>query len=166
MTNLQVKGDRVYIKQGVHHYPALSSSSQNLLRERRSDDPTMRRSCFCLCAPKLWNKQPKSLRTITTLNAFKSSFKTYLYKKSSNDYNELWLLITYEQWGLWWMIDMNNENCDIWLFMKYDNCDDLLFMNNENCTIIMCFNAVFNVYPCVMLKCVKSLEPRDEALYK
>ena len=64
------------------------------------------------------------------------------------------------------MIDMNNENCAIWLFMNYENCDDLLFMNNENCTIIMCFNDVLYVYPCVMLKCVKRLEPRDEALYK
>jgi len=66
-----------------------SSSSQNLLRERRSKLKRCGDRAFAVCAPKLWNKLPESLHTITTLNAVKSILKTYIYKDSFNEYNEL-----------------------------------------------------------------------------
>lgn len=77
-----------YIKDLVCLYRpsrSLRSSSKNLLRPP-SKGNTMYYSdrAFCSAAPSLWNNLPDHVRLASSVNQFKSSLKTHLFKKAYN----------------------------------------------------------------------------------
>ena len=59
---------------------ALRSGSQDLLVEPSFKLKTFGGRSFVTVAPRLWNKLPHHLRSITTLQAFKTGLKTFLFK--------------------------------------------------------------------------------------
>jgi hypothetical protein len=78
-------GDKspVYIKNLVHlHQPTRSLRSQIALSldVPRTKTATYGNRAFQVTAPILWNKLPDSLKSIPTLNGFKSSLNTYLFR--------------------------------------------------------------------------------------
>ena len=66
------------------HLRHLRSNSAPLLDIPRFRSARFGNRAFSLCAPKLWNSLPNTLRSISTLSTFKSQLKTYLFKKAFN----------------------------------------------------------------------------------
>ena len=62
----------------------LRSTSQMLLKERVAKKRSCGDRAFSVCAPKLWNKLPSSIRNIQNLNSFKTALKSYLFKEAFN----------------------------------------------------------------------------------
>jgi hypothetical protein len=58
----------------------LRSSCANSLVEPRSSMKTYGDRSFGVAGPRLWNRLPSSVKDSTSVNAFKKSLKTYLYK--------------------------------------------------------------------------------------
>jgi len=58
----------------------LRSEDTNLL-QRINAHTSMGRRAFKIAAPTLWNHLPLHLRTVTSLNSFKSNLKTFLFQK-------------------------------------------------------------------------------------
>ena len=55
----------------------------NLLVQPRVNTATANRG-FSVAAPRIWNSLPMSVRATPTLNAFKSSLKTFLFSNNLN----------------------------------------------------------------------------------
>ena len=60
----------------------LRSSSQDLLVEPKARLKTYGERAFSVCAPKLWNKLPSSVRNSASVDTFKTSLKTYMFSKA------------------------------------------------------------------------------------
>ena len=60
---------------------SLRSSSLNLLTEKCSKLKWSGDRAFSICGPKLWNELPESIRTCQSLDIFKTSVKTYLFRQ-------------------------------------------------------------------------------------
>ena len=58
----------------------LRSSNENLLHIPRTKNVTHGDSCFQVAAPRLWNNLPCALRRVNSLDTFKNSLKTHLFK--------------------------------------------------------------------------------------
>ena len=56
------------------------SNSQELLNIPRSRTKTYGDRAFSVAGPRLWNELPLDIRTISDVNAFKRSLKTYLFR--------------------------------------------------------------------------------------
>ena len=73
-----------YLQELLNRYEPLrrlrSSSDKWRFAIRRYNQETYGRRAFATMAPKLWNKLPLELRSISKSNIFKSSLKTYLFK--------------------------------------------------------------------------------------
>ena len=59
----------------------LRSSSQKLLKEVKTKTKTIDCRAFSSAAPSIWNSLPLNIRDSISVNTFKKSLKTYLYKK-------------------------------------------------------------------------------------
>ena len=59
----------------------LRSSSKNLLKEKKTNTKTIGCRAFSSAAPSIWNNLPLNIRNSTSVDTFKKSLKTYLYKK-------------------------------------------------------------------------------------
>lgn len=66
----------------VRYQPSrrLRSGSKNLLSVKSSKSKLGSRA-FSVNAPAIWNSLPDALRDISTITRFKSSLKTYLFRK-------------------------------------------------------------------------------------
>ena len=62
----------------------LRSSDKNLLVEKRANLKAYGDRSFSVVAPQLWNKLPQDLRSCDSLEQFKRSLKTYLFKQCFN----------------------------------------------------------------------------------
>ena len=62
----------------------LRSGQQRLLKVPPTKLRTFGDRAFCFIAPKLWNKLPIHLRTITSLEVFKHELKTHLFMEHYN----------------------------------------------------------------------------------
>ena len=75
-----------YLQELLNRYEPLgrlrSSSDKWRFAIRRYSQETYRRRAFAIMAPKLWNKLPLELRSISKSNIFKSNLKTYLFKQA------------------------------------------------------------------------------------
>ena len=60
----------------------LRSSSQYLLVEPKARLKTYGERAFSVCAPKLWNKLPPSVRDCDNVDTFKTKLKTYMFSKA------------------------------------------------------------------------------------
>ena len=73
-----------YLQELLNRYEPLrrlrSSSDKWRFAIRRYNQETYGRRAFAIMAPKLWNKLPLELRSISKSNIFKSSLKTYPLK--------------------------------------------------------------------------------------
>ena len=58
----------------------LCSSSQNFLAVPRTKLKTYGDRAFSTAAPRLWNQLPPELRSVTSVDQFRSQLKTYLFK--------------------------------------------------------------------------------------
>ena len=58
----------------------LRSSSQNFLAVPRTRLKTYGDRAFSAVAPRLWNQLPPELRSVTSVDQFRSQLKTYLFK--------------------------------------------------------------------------------------
>ena len=58
----------------------LRSSSQNFLAVPRTRLKTYGDRAFSAAAPRLWNQLPPELRSVTSVDQFRSQLKTYLFK--------------------------------------------------------------------------------------
>ena len=58
----------------------LRSSSQNFLTVPRTRVKTYGDRAFSAAAPRLWNQLPPELRSVTSVDQFRSQLKTYLFK--------------------------------------------------------------------------------------
>ena len=58
----------------------LRSSSQNFLAVPRTRLKTYGDRAFSTAAPRLWNQLPPELRSVTSVDQFRSQLKTYLFK--------------------------------------------------------------------------------------
>ena len=82
----------VYLSELLEFYTpprCLRSSAQRLLRERRSKLKRSGDRAFATAAPKLWNSLPEDMRKIKTLDSFKTSLKTHLYREAFKNLTEL-----------------------------------------------------------------------------
>ena len=73
-----------YITNLLHLYTPnrlLRSSSKFLLQVPKSNLKTYGDRAFSVCAPKLWNCLPSYIRRRSSVSTFKSSLKTYLFKR-------------------------------------------------------------------------------------
>ena len=75
------------------HGRALRSSNQLLLEVPRSKFKHWGDRAFSIAAPRLWNKLPCNLRTISDLGLFKSRLKTYLFRMAFNTHSVVTLFI-------------------------------------------------------------------------
>ncbi len=66
------------------HNRALVSSNQLMLEVLRSRCKLWGDRAFAVAAPKLWNKLPSDIHTITDPALFKSKLKTYLFRMAFN----------------------------------------------------------------------------------
>ena len=64
---------------------SLRSSSLNLLKQPPSRLKSYGDRAFSVCGPRLWNSLPSDVRSCTTLDHFKTSLKTYLFKQAYCD---------------------------------------------------------------------------------
>ena len=73
-----------YLQELLNRYEPLrrlrSSGDKWRFAIRRYSQETYGRRAFAIMAPKLWNKLPLELRSISKSNIFKSNLKTYLFK--------------------------------------------------------------------------------------
>ena len=60
----------------------LRSSNKNLLKIPKSKLVSCGDKSFTVAAPKLWNSLPLELRSMSSVTAFKSNLKTYLFRKA------------------------------------------------------------------------------------
>ena len=58
----------------------LCSSSQNFLAVPRTRLKTYGDRAFSTAAPRLWNQLPPELRSVTSVDQFRTQLKTYLFK--------------------------------------------------------------------------------------
>ena len=58
----------------------LRSSSQNFLAVPRTRLKTYGDRAFSVAAPRLWNQLPPELRSVTSVDQFRTQLKTYLFK--------------------------------------------------------------------------------------
>ena len=73
-----------YICELLHQYQptrSLRSSTRHLLSVPRSHTTTYGDRAFSVSAPKLWNSLSIEIRLSTSLNSFKTSLKTFLFKQ-------------------------------------------------------------------------------------
>ena len=73
-----------YICELLHQYQltrSLGSSTRNLLSVPRTHTTTYGDRAFSVSAPKLWNSLPIEISLSTSLNSFKTSLKTFLFKQ-------------------------------------------------------------------------------------
>ena len=74
-----------YLQELLNRYEPLrrlrSSSDKWRFAMRRYSQETYGRRAFAIMAPKLWNKLPLELRSISKSNIFKSNLKTYILNK-------------------------------------------------------------------------------------
>ncbi|KAG5268003.1 hypothetical protein AALO_G00228360 [Alosa alosa] len=66
------------------HNRSLRSSNQLVLEVPRSRYKRWGEQAFAVLAPKLWNKLPPDIRTITDIGLFKSKLKTHLFRMAFN----------------------------------------------------------------------------------
>ena len=66
----------------VPNISSLRSSDQCLLRVPRSSLKTCGDRSFVFAAPKLWNSLPLQVKTAHTVNVFKNSLKSHLFRKA------------------------------------------------------------------------------------
>ena len=59
---------------------SLRSADKGLLCEKRAKTKTYGERAFSICAPKLWNKLPEDLRSVNSLDSFKSNLKTHMFR--------------------------------------------------------------------------------------
>ena len=72
-----------YLSDLLHYHNSprlLRSSFQNLLAVPKSRLKTYGDRAFSVVAPRLWNKLPLELRSVTSVDQFKTQLKTYLFK--------------------------------------------------------------------------------------
>ena len=72
----------VYLQEILQPYKPkrnLRSNSHNLLNQMRVRTKLFGDNVFAKAAPELWNSLPQSLRGITSLDQFKSRFKTFVF---------------------------------------------------------------------------------------
>ena len=72
-----------YLSDLLHYHNSprlLRSSFQNLLAVPKSRLKTYGDRAFSVVAPRLWNKLPLELRSVTCVDQFKTQLKTYLFK--------------------------------------------------------------------------------------
>ena len=62
----------------------LRSAGKDLLVEREGRTETYGERPFSVCAPKLWNVLPQSIRSIQSLDAFKMALKTHYFRIAYN----------------------------------------------------------------------------------
>lgn len=62
----------------------ISSTNISLLFVLKSKRKPWGERAFSVATPKLWNKLPQDLRSITDLSLFKSNFKTILFRQAFN----------------------------------------------------------------------------------
>ena len=78
----------VYITELIQRYvperQELRSASKQLLKRKRSRLKCGGDRAFSVCAPKLWNELPLSLKTSPSLEVFKNNLKTHLFKMAFN----------------------------------------------------------------------------------
>ena len=60
----------------------LRSSDKCLLAETKSRLKSYGDRAFSVYAPRVWNKIPKHIRTLDTVESFKKHLKTYLFKQA------------------------------------------------------------------------------------
>ena len=63
---------------------SLRSSSQYLLKEKKGRLKTYGDRAFSVAAPHLWNSLPVELRSCQSIDSFKRSLKTFLFKEAYN----------------------------------------------------------------------------------
>ena len=76
----------VYINELLHHYTpcrSLRSSDSNFLAIPKTTTITYGDRSFAAIAPKLWNQLPLAIRQSDSVDSFKRSMKTYLFRESS-----------------------------------------------------------------------------------
>ena len=76
-----------YLADLLHPYVptrSLRSASKGLLQVPKSRLSTFGARSFASFAPRLWNDLPFALRSLESLDTFKSMYKTYLFKKCFN----------------------------------------------------------------------------------
>ena len=59
---------------------SLRSASQKLLVVHRTNMKTYGDRAFSIAGPKLWNQLPLSIRELSSIDSFKKSLKTYLFR--------------------------------------------------------------------------------------
>ena len=77
----------LYLTELLHNYQPsrhLRSSHEHLFVTPRHKLKQYGYRAFSTCAPSLWNSLPSHLRSIDNLNTFKTSLKTYLFKRAFN----------------------------------------------------------------------------------
>ena len=62
----------------------LRSSNEILLDIPKFKLKAYGQNAFCVSAPCLWNSLPNVVRNCTSINAFKKSLKTFLFRKAFN----------------------------------------------------------------------------------
>lgn len=80
-----------YLSDLLHPYSpprSLRSQGHNLLQIPPSRLKSYGDRSFAVCAPRLWNKLPASIRLITSLSIFKSSLKTHLWMQAYGQTNQ------------------------------------------------------------------------------
>ena len=63
---------------------SLRSASRGFLQERRARLKRSGERAYSVCAPKLWNKLPLSVRSCGSTDSFKVALKTHLFKNAFN----------------------------------------------------------------------------------
>ena len=70
------------------HYRPLRLSSNGLLPISKCNTTQVRNSSFSAMAPRIWNELPQSIRQAVTLDQFKRSLKTFLFRRSYDLQND------------------------------------------------------------------------------
>ena len=70
------------------HYRPLRSSSNGLLPISKCNTTQVRNSSFSAMGPRIWNELPQSIRQAVTLDQFKRSLKTFLFRRSYDLQND------------------------------------------------------------------------------
>ena len=64
-----------------YHSMAFINCKQKSARDSSNQPETHGPRSFSVAAPTLWNSVPQSIRSIMTIETFKSQLKTYLFEK-------------------------------------------------------------------------------------
>ena len=67
-------------KPDQHHLTRFTNGSLKLLVVHRTNMKTYGDRAFSIAGPKLWNQLPLSIRELSSIDSFKKSLKTYLFR--------------------------------------------------------------------------------------